>query len=331
MSADHPGEDGFDSDDFDEDAMATPGPAWLGPKASEHERVTRSNSGKGLSLRAMIPNAITAAALCSGLTGIRFAIEGDWEKTMYAILIAGVLDGIDGRIARLLKAQSRFGAELDSLADSLSFGMAPAIVLFLWSLQDLPRLGWFAALGLAICCALRLARFNAQIDTEDQPHKSAGFLTGVPAPVAAGLVFLPIFGWLASGAEWLREPLLVAAWTVFVAVLMISNIATLSWRSIRPSSDFRLPAIAGTGLIFAALLSEPWWTLAGICLLYIALMPLGIMRYAKVKKARRAVAEPEKPEKPETPTPPPLRKPLGVDEVEQTLLDARSQRGDPKP
>lgn len=298
-------------DGFDGDAPATPGPAWLGPKASEHERVTRSRGGKGLSLRAVLPNAITAAALCSGLTGIRFAIEGDWEKCLFAILLAGLLDGIDGRIARLLKAQSRFGAELDSLADSLSFGMAPAIVLFLWSLQDLPRLGWFAALGFAICCALRLARFNAQIDVEEQPHKSAGFLTGVPAPVGAGLVFLPMYGWLASGEDfaWLREPWLIAAWSVAIAVLMISNIATLSWKSIRPSSDLRIAAIAVTGLMFAALISEPWWTLVAICLVYLALMPLGIIRYAGVKKARRAAAMPSAPE----------RKPLGVDEVEDAL------------
>lgn len=256
----------------------------------------RSRTAKGLSLRAVLPNAITAAALCSGLTGIRFAIEGDWERTVFAIILAGVLDGIDGRIARLLKAQSRFGAELDSLADSLSFGMAPALVLFLWSLQDLPRLGWFAALGFAICCALRLARFNAQIDVDEQPHKSAGFLTGIPAPVAAGLAFLPLYLWLASGEDFFREPLLVAVWTVVIAVLMISNIATMSWKSIRPSSDLRIAAIALAGLLFAALLSEPWWTLALICIIYLALMPLGIVRYAKIKRGR--VVEPRTPKKP---------------------------------
>ncbi len=318
MNSEHP-----DEDFFDEDATATPGPAWLGPKASEHEQMTLSRGGKGLSLRSVVPNAITAAALCSGLTGIRFAIEGDWEKCLFAILLAGLLDGIDGRIARLLKAQSRFGAELDSLADLLSFGMAPALVLFLWSLQDLPRLGWFAALGFAICCALRLARFNAQIDVEEQPHKSAGFLTGVPAPVAAGLAFLPMYGWLASEGElpWLREPLLIAVWTAVIAVLMISNIATLSWKSIRPSSDFRIPAIALTGLTVAALLSEPWWTLVAICVIYLALMPLGILRYGKVKAARRAALTPPAPE----------RAPLAVDEVEGALADRSPPAPNPAP
>ena len=117
-----------DSLDYDDNATAPAGPAWLGPKASEHERVTRSRAGKGLSVRAVLPNAITAAALCSGLTSILFAISAEWEKAIFAMIIAGVLDGMDGRIARLLKAQSRFGAELDSLSDSASFGMAPALV-----------------------------------------------------------------------------------------------------------------------------------------------------------------------------------------------------------
>ena len=267
--------------------------AWIGPRASEEdfpEPATQSRP-RGLSVRSVIPNAIPAAALCSGLTGIRFAIVDDWEKALFAIVLAGVLDGIDGRIARLLKAQSRFGAELDSLADSLSFGMAPALVLFLWALQDLPRFGWFAALGFAICCALRLARFNAQIDTEDQPHKSAGFLTGVPAPVGAGLAFLPMFLWLATGNDWFREPVLVAAWTALIAFLMISNLATLSWKSIRPGKDLRLGVIALGGLIFAALLTEPWWTLVMICAVYLALMPLGIARYARVRRLREQAAK----------------------------------------
>lgn len=265
---------------------------WAGPRASEDELPAPAGSKpRGLTLRAVIPNAITAAALCSGLTGVRFAIVEDWEKALFAIVLAGMLDGIDGRIARLLNAQSRFGAELDSLADNVSFGMAPALVLFLWSLQDLPRFGWLAALAFAVCMALRLARFNAQIDTEEQPHKSAGFLTGVPAPVAAGLAFLPMYLWLGSGEDLFRTPWLVGGWVVVIAMLMISNLATLSWKSIRPAKDARLPLIALVGLVFASLLTEPWWTLAAICVLYLALMPLGIVRYAKVKRQRRAASE----------------------------------------
>jgi CDP-diacylglycerol---serine O-phosphatidyltransferase len=283
----------------DDELPLEPGPAWLGPKASESEvTVSERPAGGGLTLRAVLPNAITAAALCAGLTGIRFAIGGEWEKAAYAILLAGLLDGIDGRIARLLKAQSRFGAELDSLADSLSFGMAPALVLFLWSLRGLPQLGWFAALAFAICCALRLARFNAQIDVTDQPHKSVGFLTGVPAPVGAGLAFLPLYLWLATGEALFRHPVLVAVWTTAIAVLMISNLATLSWSSIRPRRSIRLEAIALAGLLVAALLTEPWWTLAVVCTVYLALMPYAISRYARIKRQRAGSAAAPLPDEP---------------------------------
>ncbi len=263
----------------------------VGPKSAEDEPVEAGRSNRGLALRTVVPNAITAAALCSGLTGIKFAISGDWSLAVFAIILAGVLDGIDGRIARLLKGQSRFGAELDSLADSLSFGMAPAIIFYLWTLQDLPRLGWFASLAFAICCALRLARFNAQIDTDEQPHKSAGFLTGIPAPVGAGLAFLPFYLWMATGLDEFRLPWVNALWMVGIAFLMISNIATLSWTSIRPRRQFRLEVIAFVGLLFAAMLLEPWWTIAVISIGYLALMPWGLIRYSRIKRQRAANAK----------------------------------------
>lgn len=270
-------------------------PARLGPKAAEDEDGEDDGvlagrraaiAGGGLTLRAMLPNAITAAALCAGLTGIRFAIDGEWTYAIGLVVLAGVLDGIDGRIARLLNAQSRFGAELDSLADSLSFGVAPALILFLWSLQDLPRFGWFAALAFAISCALRLARFNARIDMDEQPHKSAGFLTGVPAPVGAGLAFTPFYLWHETGLEFFRNPLVMALWLAVIAGLMISNMATLSWASLRPRRSIRLPLIAFVALAFAALLLEPWWTLATICVGYLSLMPYGLVKYGRIKRRR---------------------------------------------
>lgn len=268
----------------------------LGPKATEDEMPPpRSGRGtkRGLPLRALLPNAITAAAMCSGLTGIRFAMLGDFGTAVMLIILAGVLDGIDGRVARLLNAQSRFGAELDSLADSLSFGTAPALVLYLWCLEN-ARLGWFAALALAIACALRLARFNAQIDVAVQPHKSAGFLTGIPAPVGAGLAFLPFYLWKATDETiaLLREPLVVGPWVALVALLMISNLATLSWASMRPRRSVRLWLILLVGLLFAALLQEPWWTLVAICAGYLATLPVGVLRYARVKRQRAAALAP---------------------------------------
>ena len=240
----------------------------------------------GLTLRAMAPNAITAAALCVGLTGIRFAIGGEFEKAVLAVLLAGFLDGIDGRIARLLKAQSRFGAELDSLADAISFGVAPALIIYLWTLQTLPRLGWFAALAFALCCVLRLARFNAQIDLPDEPRKQAGFLTGVPAPVGAGLAFLPIYLWVVTGNEIFAAPILVGGWLVVIAFLLISNVPTLSWGKLRPRRSVRLEVIALAGLIVAALVTEPWITLVGICVAYLLMIPIGVFAYARIKRRR---------------------------------------------
>lgn len=263
-----------------------PPPARLGPKAAEDEDGDVPGDARGLSLRAMLPNAITAAALCAGLTGVRFAIEGAWAYAILAVMLAGVLDGIDGRIARLLNAQSRFGAELDSLADSLSFGMAPALILYMWTLSELDRFGWFAALAFAICCALRLARFNARIDTENQPHKSAGFLTGVPAPVGAGLAFTPCYLWIETGLPLFRDPIILALWLSVIAVLLISNMATLSWAAIRPRRDVRLPLLALAALGFAALLLEPWWSLTALSATYLALMPYGLYKYGKIKRRR---------------------------------------------
>lgn len=263
-----------------------PLPARVGPKAAEDDDANAATDGAGLTLRAMLPNAITAAALCAGLTGVRFAIEGLWSYAVLAVLLAGVLDGIDGRIARLLNAQSRFGAELDSLADSLSFGMAPALILYMWALQDLDRFGWFAALAFAICCALRLARFNARIDMSDQPHKSAGFLTGVPAPVGAGLAFAPLYLWLETGLDFFRDPIFLSIWMAGIAVLLISNMATLSWAAIRPRRDIRLPLLAFAALGFAALLLEPWWSLTVISGVYLVLMPYALFRYGRIKRRR---------------------------------------------
>ena len=248
----------------------------------------------GLTLRAMVPNAITAAALCAGLTGIRFGITHDFEKAVQAIVLAGILDGLDGRVARLLKAQSRFGAELDSLADNVSFGVAPALVLFLWSLEDLPRIGWFAALAYAIACALRLARYNARIDLADEPRKTAGFLTGVPAPVGAGLAFLPLYLFFVTENPLFRDPVLVSVWLAAMAFLMISNVATLSWGKLRPRKQVRIEVIAAFGLVAAGLLTEPWWTLIAICVVYLALLPVAMVLYSRIKR-QRAVAAPNPP------------------------------------
>jgi CDP-diacylglycerol--serine O-phosphatidyltransferase len=250
--------------------------------------VTEPRRAGGIPLRAIAPNAVTALALCFGLTGIRFAIGGEWDKALAAVVFAGVLDGMDGRIARLLRANSRFGAELDSLSDVTAFGVAPALIMFLWSLQDAPKFGWIAALALAVSCALRLARFNAGIDSDEQPHKSAGFLTGVPAPAGAGLAFVPVYLWLLTDNEFFRAWYLTMPWLLLVALLMISNVATFSWGSLRIRRSWRLLGLAGVGLLVAALITEPWFTLLAVSTIYLTLIPFSIAAYSRVMR-RRAV------------------------------------------
>ena len=256
--------------------------------------MTEGAAGRsGIPFRAIAPNAITLLALCFGLTGVSVAItasgtsgKAEWQIALACVIGAGVLDGMDGRIARLLRAESRFGAELDSLSDNVAFGTAPALILFMWSLQNAPSFGWIAALALAVCCALRLARFNARIDSADQPHKSAGFNTGVPAPAGAGLAFIPVYLWLVTGNDLFRQWQLVMGWTVFVALLMISSVATYSWTSLRIRRSTRLFVIAGIGLLGAALVTNPWVTLLAIAIIYLAMIPFSVASYAAVKRRR---------------------------------------------
>lgn len=243
---------------------------------------------RGIPLRAVVPNAITALALCSGLSGVRFAIGGEWERAVTMILVAGVLDGLDGRVARLLRGESRFGAELDSLSDAISFGVAPALILYLWALQYAPRLGWICALMLAVFCALRLARFNAQIDAEAGPRKSAGYLTGVPAPAGAGLALLPLFVWLWSGEPLARAWWLVAPWTAAMATLMVSSLPTYGWTSFRLRRTIRFELIAATVVLAAALVTAPWPTLTVIAGVYLLTVPFSAAGYARIRRLRAA-------------------------------------------
>lgn len=273
------------------------------------ERGRADRPRRGIPLRGIVPNAVTALALCSGLFGIRYAIGGQWAEAVGFVVLAAILDGLDGRIARLLNAQSKFGAELDSLSDVTAFGVAPAIILYLWVLEPLGeagtdidrwnRYGWLFLLAYAVCAALRLARFNASIDSLDQPHKSAGFLTGVPAPAGAGLALLPIYLWEWTGESTLRETWLAAPWAAAVGFLMISNLATFSWGSLRLRSHVRLGALVVIALVFAALITAPFPTLSVAALLYTLMIPFSIASYSRVKRQR--TAEPLRTEPPRAP------------------------------
>jgi len=218
-------------------------------------------------------------------------MQGRWENAVAAIVIAGVLDAMDGRIARMLKGESRFGAELDSLSDVIAFGATPALIIYMWVMQDMPRFGWTISVFFVLCAALRLARFNAQIDTDNQPHKSAGFNTGVPSPPGAALALLPMMIWFETGAEWVRDYRLLAPWLLLCAFLMVSNVATYSWSSIKIRRSVRFMALAAVSFFVATLVAAPWVALIGVGILYAGMLPFSIMSYARVKKSQRTVSE----------------------------------------
>ncbi len=237
---------------------------------------------KRLSLNVMIPNMLTLIALCSGLTAIRFAYEGRWEHAALAILAAAILDALDGRIARLMKGTSKFGAELDSLSDILSFGVAPPMMLYFWSLQDFGRFGWILVLMFAVSCALRLARFNTAAEEPDPPAWASTFFSGVPAPAAAGLVLLPMIISFNLFEDIVRRPEVVAVFMVLVSVLMVSSIPTYSFKKVKLSPKLVLPLMVTVGLVIASMVSAPWVTLSGVLAAYLISIPFAIRSYRRI-------------------------------------------------
>ena len=235
------------------------------------------------SVNRMIPNILTLLALCAGMTAMRFAIGGNFVGAVFAIIVAGIFDGLDGRIARLLKSTSIFGAELDSLADFVSFGVAPAAVLYLWTMSSLHGLGWAIVLFYAVCCALRLARFNIEAGAAPPSHM-APFFTGVPAPAGAGLVMVPMFLSFEWG-DWLfRTPYLNAVTVTGIALLMISKVPTVSLKRIRVRHDWVLPTLLGIGILAGLVTTFPWPTLTAIGIVYVGSIPLTIRSYNRLRR-----------------------------------------------
>ena len=244
-----------------------------------------------LPVNSLIPNMLTVISLCAGLTSIRFSLAGQWDLAVLAIVLAGILDGLDGRLARMLKGATRFGAELDSLADFVSFGVAPVVLLYQWTLSDLGGVGWIVVLGYPVCCALRLARFGTDRDGEHLPPWAASFFVGVPAPAAAGLAILPLVATFQTGWEAFRWPFLVAPYLVAVSVAMVSRIPTVSFKRVRIRREHVLPLLVVVGLAVAALTSYPWLTLGAATMAYLASIPVTVLRHARI--ARRGADAPE--------------------------------------
>jgi CDP-diacylglycerol--serine O-phosphatidyltransferase len=232
----------------------------------------------------MVPNLFTILSLCAGLTGLRYGLDGRYELAVALIVAAAVLDGLDGRAARLLNIQSKLGAELDSLADFFNFGVAPALLVYLWALQPVRGLGWAVALLFAVCCALRLARFNTEADDPDRPRWTQHFFTGVPAPAAAGLALSPMIAWFAFGHAIWQHWFLNAATLTLVAILMVSRVPTLSVKRLRLRPDQIVPTLAVAGLAMALLVTEPWLTLSILALLYLASLPVTVLVAARMRR-----------------------------------------------
>jgi CDP-diacylglycerol--serine O-phosphatidyltransferase len=232
----------------------------------------------------MVPNLFTILSLCAGLTGLRYGLDGRYDLAVALIVAAAVLDGLDGRAARLLKIQSKLGAELDSLADFFNFGVAPAILVYLWALQPVRGFGWAIPLLFAVCCALRLARFNTEADDPQRPRWTQHFFTGVPAPAAAGLALTPMIAWFAFGQELWQSWAMNAATSTIVAILMVSRVPTLSLKRLRLRPDQIVPTLAVAGLAMALLVTEPWLTLSILALLYVASIPVTVLLAARMRR-----------------------------------------------
>jgi CDP-diacylglycerol---serine O-phosphatidyltransferase len=254
------------------------------------EQPTPRKGFQPVPVRYLLPNLITLLALCSGITAIRLAFEGRFEIAVAAIILAIVLDALDGRLARLLKGTSKFGAELDSLADSVNFGVAPALVIYFWSLNAMKPVGWIICLALAIACALRLARFNVALEDPLKPAYANAFFTGMPAPAGAGLSLMPLYyGFWQGEANGHAYALWIAPFILAIAIMMVSRIPTFSGKTVtRVPRDIALPLLAAAVLSIVCLLTYPWETLLVVGVLYVAMIPISVAQYLRYKRQAAA-------------------------------------------
>lgn len=242
---------------------------------------------KDLPFNRMIPNILTLLALAAGLTSIRFALLEQWQFAALSLVVAAILDTLDGRVARLLKGASRFGAELDSLSDFVCFGVSPALILYLWAMQDAGRAGWILVMLFAMCCGLRLARFNVATEDENTPDWKAHFFAGVPAPAGAGLVLMPLILSFQIDSDIFRSPWVVSAVLFMVGALLVSSVPTYSFKKLKISRNFILPTMLIVAGVAAFSVSVPWLTLTCVLGFYLCTFPFSI------RAARRYQAQAE--------------------------------------
>lgn len=238
-----------------------------------------------LPINQFLPNVLTVLALCTGLTAVRFGIQERWEPAVGAVFIAAVLDSLDGRLARRIGGTTKFGAELDSLSDFLCFGVAPALLVYLWTLEAAGGLGWVLALLFAVCAALRLARFNTRLGVSDLPPWAYNFFTGVPAPAGAGAALLPMILSFQFGSPFFSHPWLNAIVLTGVGGLMISRIPTFSFKQVKVPHRWVLPVLLLVGLLAALVATSPWATLSVLLVVYLATIPFAVLRYRRLQAA----------------------------------------------
>lgn len=239
-----------------------------------------------LPFRKIAPNIVTMLALCAGVTSIRYSIQEDWAKAVICIFLAAFFDGLDGRVARMLKGSTKFGAELDSLSDFVSFGVAPAILMYQWTLFDLPKFGWFFCLLFSIAMSMRLARFNTMLDDEPQPEYWQHFFVGVPAPAAAALALMPIMATFdfPELESVLRSNTFCSILMVVVAFLMVSRIPTISTKKMKVPTYLFIPMMLIVALFASFIISQPWLTLGIMTALYAVSIPLGVFVFLNDKR-----------------------------------------------
>ncbi len=274
----------------------TPTPDPKSPDSGTPDAAQKRRGIRVMSLNKFIPNMLTLMGLASGLTSVRFALDDRWEFAVMAIAVAALLDALDGRVARLLKGASKFGAELDSLSDFVCFGVCPALVLYLWAMQDAGRWGWLVCMLFAMCCGLRLARFNVALEDPDKPAWAGQFFTGVPAPAGAGLVLLPMILSFNLGDTFVREPAFVGIWQLAVGAMLISTIHTLSFKASRIPRAWFLPMMIGITVTVTFVVSAPWWTLSVVIIAYMVSIPYAVRRYRRLLARDAAGLPPEEDE-----------------------------------
>ena len=254
------------------------------PRSADRRRLRRE------SLNRLLPNALTMLGLCAGLSAIRFGFDERWQAAILLIAAAALLDTLDGRMARLMGGPTEFGGQLDSLVDALAFGVAPVMLMYMWSLNGAGGIGWAVTMLFAVCCVLRLARFNVASAEDNLPVWAGSYFSGVPAPAAAGLAMLPMILGVETGWTWLQSTWLTLPWILTIAVLMISRIPTWSFKRIRVPKNQVTIAMAIIAGFAAAMFAEPWLSLSALIFVYALTIPFSVYFYRK--RAAEELASP---------------------------------------